>query len=114
MTAELINAQELRDAKVRRETYAEIVKLCEGRIADLDGFLAPKTPASQLRALAEALPWRSNSRGEYTFRQNRDGSEMTRVRPLIEAIRNSASETLVLGGFEYGISGTKFLNRRPV
>jgi hypothetical protein len=113
LTAELISAGELHDAKVKREVLVRLRDELSRQIAGLDSVLAPaKESTSSLQNLAEGLVWQKNSRGEWTFTTNRDGKAIERLKPLVEAIRRSTAEKLVLGRFEYAISGGKFLNRR--
>jgi hypothetical protein len=115
LTAELISAQELHDAKVKREVLVRWRDALNKDIVDLDSVLSqPKESTSSLQALAESLSWTAFKKGggEWAYMAERDGTPIQRVKSLLEAIRSSTAEKLVLGKFEYSISGGKFLNRR--
>jgi len=115
LTAELISAQELHDAKVKRQVLVRWRDALNKDIVDLDFVLSqPKESTSSLQALAESLPWTAfkNGGGEWTYTNERSGVPIGRLTPLLQAIKNSTAEKLTLGAFEYTTSGGKFLNRR--
>ena len=98
---------------MRREAYAEMVKLCEAKIADVDSvILASQAGTSSIREIAESLDWQTKNSVTFAFLNERDGTPIQRLKPLVAAIRNSAAEKLVLGGYEYSVSAGRFLNRR--
>jgi hypothetical protein len=115
MSAELISAQELHDAKVKREVLVRLRDELSAQIADFDSVLSPVKPStSGLQALAESLPWTAfkNGSGEWTYTNERSGAPIGPLAPLLQAIKSSTAEKLTLGAFEYSASGSKLLNRR--
>jgi hypothetical protein len=114
--SEIISAADRLKAQGRLEEIDALIAELTKRREDIKSAIAQEASysTSALESLAESLDWRRNKFGEWCFLNEKDGTPIQRLKPLAQAIRGSTAEKLILGAFEYSVSGGKFLNRRRV
>ena len=112
-----LSAEEMMKLRLEREIRLTIIEENRKRITDISSVLDATPPrnlpsVSGLQRIVESRTWKTSSYGEWAFLNEKDGKPVEALRPVVEAIKRSTAEKLVLGAFEYSVSGGKFLNRR--
>lgn len=120
MSTQMISAELMLKLQVEREVRLNIIEQERKRIDEITALLSappprpPQPTTSGLQHIAESQMWKTSSYGEWCFVTEKNGKPVEALRPVVEAIKRSTAEKLVLGSFEYSLSGAKFMSRRRI